>query len=319
MKDNILVSVVIPTKNGASTIFKCLNAISEQTLKKLEVILIDSGSTDNTLAIAAQFNFVRIIEILPHTFNHGLTRNLGASEAKGKFVLLTVQDAYASSNDWIEKMLNHFLHDKEVVGVCGQQIVPHDPDKNPHEWFRSFSEPIPKVVEVKDRQKLAAMLPVELHSLCGWDNVNAMYRKSILLEYPFEEVSFGEDMRWIKRVVLDGKKVVYDYSCRVYHYHHGTYNYIYKRTLTVLYHTYKNFGYLRKLRYPTAEYLKVIYRNFKYRVSPLWITFNWRRMNAATKAYRDAARYLRMGEDALDKFHDEECGRPPQGQQNIKR
>lgn len=310
-----LVSIVIPVKNGASTIYKCLQSIGEQTHRNIEVIIIDSGSMDQTLSIASEFSFTRIIQIPPHDFNHGLTRNLGVSEAKGEFVLLTVQDAYASSNDWIEKMLSHFLQDEEVVGVCGQQIVPHDMDKNPHEWFRPVNGPTVREVQIKDVN--FTLSPKQLKEMCGWDDVNAMYRKSVFKEYPFKETNYAEDLNWAKEVVLAGKKIVYDTHARVCHYHHNTYDYAYKRTLTVFYHTYLIFGYLRSVDYSLKDYLLIIYRNFRYSVPLHWIYFNWRAMRAREKASNDLKDKLSEGFESLRQFHESVCATPPQGKQNA--
>lgn len=313
-----LVSVVIPTKNGESTIYRCLKSIANQTYDHVEVIILDSGSTDQTISIAAKFPFVRVVNILPHTFNHGTTRNLGVQEARGEYVLMTVQDAYATTDDWIETMLTHFLHDIEVVGVCGQQVVPHEEDKNPHEWFRPFSKPVPRIVHFEKSADLNSLSQAELHQYCGWDDVNAMYKREMLLAFPFEEVSFGEDMRWAKQAVIGGKKIVYEYNARVFHYHHSTYDYTYQRTFTVLYYTYKNFGYLKEIRFNPLQYIKVIYRNFKYQANFNWILFNWNKMRASAKAYADVKEELRKGEAALDQLHFNICGKPPQGIQNKK-
>lgn len=313
-----LVSVVIPTKNGESTLQRCLKSIENQTIKEIEVIAIDSGSTDNTTSIAKKFPFVRLLAIPPGSFNHGSTRNLGVQESKGKYVLMTVQDAYAYSEDWIEIMLRHFEQDREVAGVCGQQVVPHEEDKNPHEWFRPYSKPFPRVVHFPDVKEVKALPLPELHQFCGWDNVNAMYKKEILQQFPFHKLSFGEDMAWAKEVVLAGKKVVYDYRSRVYHYHHSTFDYTYRRTLTVLYNIYKNFGYLREVKFDVYAYLKVLYRNYRYKADFRWVIFNWRKMMAAYKAYKDVMKALEDSEDSLDAFHQKKCGIPPQGIQNIK-
>jgi rhamnosyltransferase len=312
-----VISIVIPTKNGEHTIKKCLTGLAQQTYKKVEVIVVDSGSSDKTITIASKFSFVRIYQIEPSEFNHGLTRNFGISKAAGEYVVMTVQDAYPTDEHWLERMLYHFK-DLEVIGVCGQQVVPHDLNKNPHDWFRPFTKPIPRVVHFTDLSDIDSFSPQELRDACGWDNVNAMYKKSALKEFPFSEVSFGEDMAWAKSVVLSGKKIIYDYNCRVYHYHHGTYDYAYKRTLTVLYFIYKNFGYVRQVRYTAIDYLKIIYRNFRYKVSPRWIYFNWNRMRASAQAYRDLVRILKISESELDKYHSEQCGLPPQGKQNVK-
>ena len=316
MSQSPLVSIVIPAKNGASTIEKCLQSISEQTYKNLEVLLIDSGSTDDTIFIASRFCFVRILEIPPHTFNHGLTRNLGVSEANGDLVLFTVQDAYGASTDWIETMVNHFLIDQEVVGVCGQQIVPHDQDKNPHEWFRPINSPTIRKVQIKDPALTSQLSPQQLKEICGWDDVNAMYRKLIFKSFPFKKTDFAEDLHWAKEVVLAGHKVIYDTHARVCHYHHSTYDYAYKRYVTVLYHYYKIFGYRTRIEYSIRDFLTIIYRNLKYGAPLKWIFFNWRLMMAKQNASKDIAKKLNESDRSLDEFHLSVCKTPPQGKQN---
>ncbi len=88
MKTKTLISIVIPVKDGISTIKQCLDAIFAQTLiDQTEVIIIDSGSTDGTLDIINLYP-VRLYQIPPGTFNHGATRNYGVSLTKGEFVVI---------------------------------------------------------------------------------------------------------------------------------------------------------------------------------------------------------------------------------------
>ena len=130
MNPEVMVSVVIPVKNGDIWLNHVIPAILSQELDGgLEVILIDSGSTDNTLNIISNYP-VKLIRIEPGTFNHGTTRNMGAGLAKGKYVVMTVQDAKPVSRRWLKTLMEGFTDDN-VAGVCGQQIVPHHHDKNP--------------------------------------------------------------------------------------------------------------------------------------------------------------------------------------------
>src|SRR2546426_188421 len=138
-----VISVVIPVKNGAATLPPCIAGILAQSVReRLEIIIIDSGSTDGSLELANTFP-VRIHRIEPAEFNHGETRNLGVKLAKGEFIAMTVQDARPTDERWLERMLMHF-EDPLVAGVCGQQVVPHDLDKNPLQWFRPYCEPVPR-------------------------------------------------------------------------------------------------------------------------------------------------------------------------------
>jgi rhamnosyltransferase len=220
------ISIIIPVKNGIETIGSCLAGIMKQSIfDQCEIIIIDSGSTDGTLNRIKEFP-VKLYEIPPHEFNHGSTRNYGVSLAKGEFVVMTVQDATPIGTLWLETMYHHFI-DSQIAGVCGQQIVPHHKDKNPHKWFRPINMPYVNTIQ-KDT------MPMD-YIPRGWDNVNAMYRKDILLEIPFRSVAFGEDFLWASDAYNANYKLVFDSNSKVEHYHHATSSYVYNRVTTELY------------------------------------------------------------------------------------
>lgn len=82
------IAVIIPTYNGASTLENCLATIQQQEVSVDEVILVDGGSTDRTVAIAKSFR-VEVIETLP---NRCLQRNRGAQTAGTDMLLFIDQD-----------------------------------------------------------------------------------------------------------------------------------------------------------------------------------------------------------------------------------
>ena len=105
---DILVSIVIPVKNGDYWLEHTLTALLNQELDKpFEVIVIDSGSTDSSLDIIRKHP-VHLIQIQPETFNHGTTRNIGVQAAKGEYVVMTVQDARPVDNQWLKHLLAGF-------------------------------------------------------------------------------------------------------------------------------------------------------------------------------------------------------------------
>lgn len=280
----INISIVVPVKNGMATLPNFIEGVKNQTLfKQTEVIVIDSGSTDGSVEFLTQFNFVNVVSINPKTFNHGATRNLGVSHCKGDFIVMTVQDAVAVNAVWLETMLKHF-EDKSVMGVCGQQVVPHHKDKNPHEWFRPQSEGESKKVEFQTKQEFLALSPKEQRACCGWDDVNAIYRKQALLDLPFEPLMFGEDMLWAKMALEKGYKLVYDYAIRVQHYHYQFPIYTHKRTLISKLFIFKCFNYVDKRTYNYKTYALVIYRNFKWNCHPKWILHNFKIIRNHRKA-----------------------------------
>ncbi len=303
MNFNPKISIIIPVKNGEKTIQKCLNSIKSQTFfEQTEIIIIDSGSTDKTLEILKDFDFINLYHIKPEEFSHGGTRNYGVSLAKGEFVVMTVQDAWASSNTWLEIMYNHFK-DEKVSAVVGQQVVPHDKDKNPHQWFRPVSKPRFIEMYFENSQDFLKLSGKEQDENCFYDDVNTMYRKSTLHEIPFDNIEFGEDMLVIKKFLSSRKKVIYDANSSVFHYHFLEKSYYYKVSFTVIYYKYLIFGYIEKFDYSLKDLLLIIYRNFKYKAKIKWIFHNFAIQFSQKKAYKDFIKYHKKGKIELDLFY----------------
>jgi rhamnosyltransferase len=268
-----LVSVVIPVKNGTDTLHSCLKGLFRQTVKdRMEVIVIDSGSTDGTLDMLRQYP-VKVHNLPPKEFNHGETRNLGVQLAKGTFVVMTVQDATPASDDWIEIMLSHFSN-PEVAGVCGQQIVGNDPEKNPLQWFSPASEAVPKIVQFNNTAEFSALTGKKQHEYCNWDDVTAVYRKSIKEKLPFKRLMFSEDTLWAKDALSHGFAIVYDYRARVYHYHHQDFKFYFKRTYIILYQNYKFYDYIHFPKNPLVSIPQITVRLAKKQM-PLSMKWRW--------------------------------------------
>jgi len=237
----MLVSIIIPVKNGADTLDKCLSSIVEQTIaSETEIIIFDSESTDNSLAIATRFN-VTVITVPSKEFNHGLTRNLAIRYASGNFLFFTVQDAYLVEKNQLERMVSHFA-DSAVMAITGMQAVPQDVDKNPALWFRRFTEPVTvfKSFPAADYEKLSD--DDKLRATLEWDDVDALYRRVALEKIPFTKTDFAEDKLWARDALKANMKIGFDPSLLVFHYHHATFSYTFKLDYTVNYHYHKYFN-----------------------------------------------------------------------------
>jgi rhamnosyltransferase len=239
----LLVSVVIPVKNGAATLSACIDSIQRQTIgSAIEIILVDSGSSDDSLSIA-KAKGVRLVEIAASEFNHGQTRNFGAGQATGKFIFFTVQDAILATDDVLERMLAYF-DDTAVMGVCGSQAVPHELDKNPVDWYLPRS-PAGKIsLHFETPEQFDSLSPRRKTEVCGWDDVIAMYRKSGLEELPFVRCDYGEDMVWCKQALINGWLLIRDTSLITWHYHFQSYDYRYKVRFVTLCKQYLEFDYI---------------------------------------------------------------------------
>jgi len=124
------VTVLIPTKNGGAIFEKVLErVVAQRTPWPFEVLVIDSGSSDNTAEACRRFPKVRLHSIPPEAFGHGKTRNLGVSMARGEFVALITQDALPVNEHWLEAMVAAIEQDPAIAGVFGRHIA--YPDANP--------------------------------------------------------------------------------------------------------------------------------------------------------------------------------------------
>ena len=118
------VSIVIPTLNSGRTIRKCLDSIIglDCPKDKLEIIIVDGGSVDDTLEIAKKYQ-VKVISIKKR--GRGLAYNVGFKFAKGEYVAYLDSDAYASSN-WINASLKGFEEDEKLGVVYNKNLAPED-------------------------------------------------------------------------------------------------------------------------------------------------------------------------------------------------
>lgn len=310
------VSVIIPVKNEALKIRACIDGILQQTVAVKEIIVIDSGSTDDTVSILRSYREVTLVEIPSTEFNHGETRNMGVQKASGDFVLLTVGDARPYNESWIEELLKGFT-DEEVAAVCGQQVVPHEKDKNPVEWFRPISEPELIRYQFKEPAVFEGLPASEKKNICAWDDVTAMYRRSVLLKIPFRKTSYSEDAIWAKDAVMNGYAIVYNHNARVYHYHLEDADFTFKRSFTTMYFRYRQFGFLYETPVLTfrskLSMLKLLVGTFQADIKRIkqWYTYNTESFKAVQNSYQLFIKTLQEGEDALDAKHAELCGKPP--------
>jgi len=83
-----LVSVVIPTRNSARTIEKCLQSVRNQSYKNLEIIIVDAKSADDTVVISERFN----VEIITAEVERTTAKNLAARKSSGEYILYIDSD-----------------------------------------------------------------------------------------------------------------------------------------------------------------------------------------------------------------------------------
>ena len=198
-------SIVIRAKNEARDIGETLAAIYRQEgVDGIEVIVVDSGSTDGTQDIVRRFP-ARLIEIAPEAFTYGRALNLGITAAQGDFAVSLSAHSLPAHERWLANLLRNFA-DSRVAAVYGRQI----PRPNAT-VFDLFGMTLSGVTSMRRRWQEHDMM---------FSNANGAFRRQLCREWPFDERLLGaEDLAWAHLVQQRGYAIVYEPGAPVYHSH----------------------------------------------------------------------------------------------------
>jgi glycosyltransferase involved in cell wall biosynthesis len=196
-------SIVIRTKNEGRHLGRCLAQVHRQASGPLEVIVVDSGSTDDTLAIASGFS-TRVLTIPPAAFTYGHALNVGFAAARAPVVVSLSGHAIPRDAQWLAELLRPFA-DPRVAGAYSRQ-VPH-PGSPAYE--RLFVHAFPGH-------------PARLGSLSDlmFNNAAAAARRERWAEIPFDAgLPACEDHAWLLDQRARGFRVRYAPASVVVHSH----------------------------------------------------------------------------------------------------
>jgi len=228
MRDKYIFSIVIPTYNGEKTIGNLLNKI-HLLIKNYtsEVIIIDSSSTDGTIEVVNKhkYKFTKLVlkNITKSEFNHGGTRNLGAKLASGKYICFLSQDVMPVGINMFARFSSNFQLDPRVVAVFGKQI-PYE--STPIEQLLDiliWQEKLDKFTNSFGLLKLDKQSPFTNYGpqnyYLWWpmSNVISCYKRSYLLQNPFQQTAYGEDLQIGKHIIEQNMIKIYDNKIRVIH------------------------------------------------------------------------------------------------------
>jgi rhamnosyltransferase len=219
--NDIKASVVIPTKNAGPQLRNVLDAVmNQQPSWPFEVLVIDSGSTDDTINIVKGYSSVKLVEILASEFGHGKTRNFAIANTRGSFIAMLTQDAIPASPLWLAELVNSIEVDARIAGVFGRHIA--YPDASPftrNELEQHFHGFLPQpVVELDDRVRYEREEGYRQFLYFFSDN-NALLRRSVWKEIPYPEVDFAEDQAWARLIIEAGYRKAYARNAVVRHSH----------------------------------------------------------------------------------------------------
>lgn len=196
MKNDSLVSVIVPVYNVEAYLNRCVNSIINQTYKNIEIILIDDGSTDNSGKICDMYVKKDDRVVCRHTENRGVSsaRNLGLDIANGEYITFVDSDDYIDIS-LIEKMLNKIENqDLVVCGICQTEL---DSKKN-------YVYGTMKTYDYIKQDIIKGFFDVSSIKDYMYGPFNKLYKKSVLGDLKFRtDLRIGEDFLFVFKYLME--------------------------------------------------------------------------------------------------------------------
>ncbi len=222
-------SIVIRAYNEEQHIGRLLEGILQQTITDVQIILVDSGSTDRTVAIAREYP-VEVVHITPQAFTFGRSLNLGIETARADFVVNASAHVYPVYPDWLERLLEPFENERVAVSYGKQSGM--------------------ATTQFSERMIFAHWFPDVSNFNQGHpfsNNANAAIRRSLWQQQPYNETLPGlEDLAWAQSVHDQGFQIAYVAEAEIVHVHNESWRGIANR--------YRREGMAFKMIYPQAAF-----------------------------------------------------------------
>lgn len=225
--NDITVSIVIPCKNAGDEFEFLLKMLQAQKgFKHIELVIVDSGSTDQTLEIARRFN-AKVVEIKPEDFSHSYARNLGAEHATGDYLLFTVQDALPSSDTWLHELYS-VLIDNEVAAVSCAETPKEDADL----FYRQICWNHYNFLGVNNSDRIFSLPKTQNHLTLRQNgqlsDLANLISRELFNQYKYR-LNYAEDIDLGIRLIKDGHKLAFLGTTRIIHSHNRQPYYFLKR------------------------------------------------------------------------------------------
>ncbi|MDP9631999.1 UNVERIFIED_ORG: glycosyltransferase involved in cell wall biosynthesis/GT2 family glycosyltransferase [Ensifer adhaerens] len=243
-----VLDVVIPTYNGVSEIERVVEALRAQTMyREMQIYCIDSSSTDGTQEWLSRQSDIFLSTISQAEFQHGRTRNLGASLGQGAYVAFLTQDAIPATQYWANDICQMMRHFPSAAGLFGRHLpYPNHSRVVREEINQHFNNMLKYPLLLSkdtDVQKWNSGDIGWRQLLHYYSDNNSCMRRDIWREIPYPEVDYGEDQIWAKEIIEQGYSKIYAPTATVYHSHDYGPSDTYKRSVIEARFFYEYFGY----------------------------------------------------------------------------
>ena len=194
MKENkIEISIIVPIYNSEKYLKKCIDSLINQTMKNIEIILINDGSTDNSEKIIKEYKDERIKYFKNKNQGIGKTRNFGIKKSSGKYLMFIDSDDYISNN-CCEMFYNNIINNKTDMVVSN---------------FYKDRQGIIEKIKLEDFLPSSIKENKDLLLIINPGPCNKLFRKSIIIDNNiyFEEEHKYEDMPFVMKYIKYARKI----------------------------------------------------------------------------------------------------------------
>ena len=195
-------SIIIRALDEAEHLPALYSGLLRQTRQPDQIVLVDSGSTDDTVAISRAHG-ADIVHIAPEDFSFGRSLNVGCAAATGDVLVFVSAHVYPTDEHWLQNLVEPFERE-DVVLSYGRQTGDHRTKFSElqllRQWFPEESD------------------PDQATPFCN--NANCAVRRSEWADHPYDEELTGlEDLAWAEQALKRGGRIVYRADATIAHIH----------------------------------------------------------------------------------------------------
>jgi rhamnosyltransferase len=202
-----VISVAIPTLNGARELEATLAAVRRQTVEA-ELVVLDSSSADGTRDVAARFG-AAVHVIAREQFGHGRARNRLMELTSGERVAFLTQDAEPADERWLERLLA-----ADAALGCGPYAPRPGASRSLRREFAGWFDPAPRTYTAADLPDPPMPGPVTFAS-----SANLCLRRDAWERVPFRDVAYAEDQQLVIDLLRAGLTKAWVPDASVLHSH----------------------------------------------------------------------------------------------------
>lgn len=196
------ISIIIPIYNCELWLSRCIESVVNQTYKNLEIILVNDGSSDNSIEICKYYERIdnRVIFINKENGGTSSARNTGIKISTGEYIQFVDSDDTLYENA-CEKLIDYITKSKSDLVICGLNVYKNKKLlRTPHLEY--------KEVNIKESFENFKFIYPIFASPC-----NKIYKKSLIREYFDESLSAGEDMKFNLNYIKNIQKLITIEDC----------------------------------------------------------------------------------------------------------